>query len=38
MLGEFLLDCGGCGYDVVVVHGGIDVGRKELPEGFEVLM
>ena len=32
--GELLLDCGGCGDDVVV---GIDVGREELPEGFVVL-
>ena len=34
---ELLLDCGGCGDDVVVVHGGADVGREEHPEGFEVL-
>ncbi len=38
MLGELILDCCGCGDDVVVVHGRVDVGREELPEGFRVLL
>lgn len=34
---ELFLDCSGCCDDVVVVHGGADVGREELPECFDVL-
>jgi hypothetical protein len=36
--GEFLLHGGGCGDDVVVVNGGADVGREEVPEGDRVLL
>lgn len=35
---ELILDCCGCGDDVVVVHGRVDVGCEELPEGFRVLL
>jgi len=35
MAGEFLLDCSGCGDDVVV---GLDVGREDVPEGGRVLL
>jgi len=35
---EFLLDVGGCGDNVVVVDGWVDVWREEVPEGGGVLL
>ncbi len=38
MTGEFLLDCGRCGDNVVVVDASVDVRREERPEGCGVLL